>query len=77
MSIKSITHLTSVHPRYDTRIFFKECISLTEIKNYKVNLIVADSLGDEVNSKVFIYDVGKAKNRIQRIFYTTKKVFKE
>jgi glycosyltransferase involved in cell wall biosynthesis len=75
MSIKSITHLTSVHPRYDTRIFFKECISLTEIKNYKVNLIVADSLGDEVNSKVFIYDVGKAKNRIQRIFHTTKKVF--
>jgi len=68
----TITHLTSAHPRYDTRIFFKECISLA--KNYKVNLIVADGLGDEEKNTVYIYDVGKVEGRLNRIFKTTKKV---
>jgi len=68
----SVTHLTSAHPRYDTRIFLKECISLT--KNYEVNLIVADSLGNEKKNNVSIYDVGVEKGRLGRILKTTKKV---
>ena len=71
MSYK-ITHLTSAHPRYDTRIFLKECSSLG--KRYVVNLIVADGLGDEEKNNVNIYDVSREEGRINRIFKTTKKV---
>ena len=41
-----ICHITTVHPRYDVRIFIKECKSLA--KTFcDVNLIVADGKGDE------------------------------
>jgi glycosyltransferase involved in cell wall biosynthesis len=69
-----ITHLTSVHPRYDTRIFIKECSSLAKIENYKVSLVVADGLGDEEKSGVAIYDIGKLEGRLNRIFKISKKV---
>ena len=72
-----ITHLTSAHPRYDTRIFVKECISLVKVKEYEVSLVVADGQGDEVNNKVHIIDVGKSLSRQDRIFNTTKKIFKK
>jgi len=52
-----ICHLTSVHPRYDTRIFIKECISLARA-GYDVILIVADSKGDEEKEGIKIVDVG-------------------
>jgi len=74
MSYK-ITHLTSAHSRYDTRIFLKECSSLA--KKYRVNLVVADGKRDEVKNGVAIYDVGKAKGRLNRIFQTTKKILKK
>jgi len=67
-----ITHLTSAHPRYDTRIFIKECVSLS--KEYDVSLIVADGLGDEEKNGVTICDVGKIEGRLNRIFKTTKSV---
>lgn len=69
-----ITHLTSAHPRYDTRVFIKECCSLAKIENYKVSLIVADGLGDEEKNNVNIIDVGKLQGRLNRIFRTTKNV---
>ena len=72
-----ITHLTSAHPRYDTRIFIKMCSSLAKVENYKVSLVVADDLGDEKKNDVKIYDVGKSEGRINRIFKTTKKVFQK
>ncbi|MGS2738800.1 glycosyltransferase [Sinomicrobium sp. M5D2P17] len=72
--MKSITHITTVHPRYDTRIFLKECNSIKE--NYKiVNLIVADGLGNEVKNGVNIYDIGKPKNRLIRMLFYTKKAY--
>jgi len=77
MSKKKIVHLTSVHPRYDTRIFVKMCSSLAKIENYDVSLVVADGKKDEVKNGVKIFDVGGSKNRINRIFFTTKKVFKK
>lgn len=74
MSKVKISHLTSVHPRYDTRVFIKECCSLSKVNGYEVNLIVADGLGNEDIDNVHILDVGKLKGRMNRIFRTTKNV---
>ncbi|MBS9442722.1 glycosyltransferase family 4 protein [Photorhabdus heterorhabditis] len=71
-----IAHMTSVHSRYDTRIFFKECISLQQEK-YDVSLIVADGRGNETNKNINIYDVGFLPGRLNRIFRTTKLVYKK
>lgn len=73
---RRVAHLTSVHPRYDTRIFLKECQSLAN-NGYDVSLVVADGKGDEIKSGVNIYDVGKLSSRINRIFKTTKKVYQK
>ena len=70
-----IVHLTSAHPRYDIRIFIKECSSLAKNNAYEVNLVVADGLGDEQKEGVSIYDVGQSKGRVDRILNTTKKVY--
>jgi len=73
-----ITHLTSAHPRYDTRIFIKMCSSLAKKENYKVNIVVADGLGDETKNSVSIVDVGaKTGGRISRMTKTVKKVFEK
>ncbi|WP_018996452.1 glycosyltransferase family 4 protein [Hirschia maritima] len=69
----NIVHMTSVHPRYDSRIFVKECQSLARA-GYKVSLVVADGLGNEKKEGVEIVDVGKPKNRFERRRTTTKKV---
>jgi glycosyltransferase involved in cell wall biosynthesis len=61
-----ICHLTSVHPRFDTRIFLKECASLAE-EGFTVYLVVADSKGDEEKNGISIYDVGASKRRLDRI----------
>ena len=77
MQIK-ITHLTSAHPRYDTRIFLKMCSSLATNENYQVSLIVADGKGDEHKNNVVIIDVGlKTGGRISRMTKTVKKVFQK
>lgn len=70
-------HLTSVHPRYDTRIFIKMCSSLAA-NGYDVTLVVADGLGDEVKNGVSIYDVGaKAGGRLMRMTKTVKRIFEK
>jgi len=71
-----VVHLTSVHPRYDTRIFLKECRSLAKA-GYNVTLVVADGQGDEVKDHVSILDVGKSTGRLTRIFTTTRLVFEK
>jgi len=73
-----ITHLTSAHSRYDTRIFIKECSSLAKVQNYEVSLIVADGLGLEEKNNVNIFDVGAKKGgRISRMTKTVKKVYQK
>jgi len=73
-----ITHLTSVHQRYDIRIFLKMCSSLAKVDNYKVSLIVADGKGNENKNSVNIYDIGeKTGGRLSRMTTTVKKVFEK
>lgn len=72
-----VTHLSSVHPRYDTRIFVKICSSLANA-GYDVSLIVADGRGEEIKNGVRILDVGeKGRGRLARITKTVKKLFLE
>ena len=73
--MKKVAHLTCVHPRYDTRIFLKQCISLTN--KYNVCLVVADGLGDAKESGIDIYDVGRSKGRLSRMALTTRKVYRK
>ena len=70
----NLTHLTSVHPRFDTRIFYKMCRSL--VKNgCLVNLIVADGKGDETREGVKIIDAGASKSRFDRVRNAPGRVF--
>lgn len=69
-------HITSVHPRYDTRIFIKECVSLFNNEN-SISLIVADSKGDEQKDGVTILDVGSSKDRLDRIRNAPGRVLKK
>jgi glycosyltransferase involved in cell wall biosynthesis len=68
--------LTSVHFRYDTRIFLKMCTSLA-MNNYQVSLVVADGKGDEEKNGVAIYDVGASKGRFDRIKNAPKRVLQK
>lgn len=72
-----VVHLTSAHPRYDTRIFIKMCSSLIK-SNYDTTLIVADGKGEELLNGVKIVDVGiESGGRIQRMTKSVSKVFKK
>lgn len=70
-----VCHLTSVHPRYDTRIYVKECQSLNNA-GYDTHLVVADGNGDE-HGDVVIHDAGKSSGRINRIIKTVHQVYKK
>ena len=76
VNYKRICHLTSVHQRYDTRIFLKECRSLANV-GYSVSLIVADGKGNEVKDNVSIISVAVSRGRLNRIFKTTRRVFEK
>lgn len=69
-------HLTSVHSRFDIRIFHKECISLAR-KGFKLSLVVADGKGDEFNNGVAIHDVGASNGRFDRMRRAPNRVFKK
>lgn len=70
-----IVHLTSAHPRFDTRIFIKQCCSLT--KFYTTYLVVADGKGNEFKNQVNILDVGNFLGRKNRILNAPKAVYKQ
>jgi glycosyltransferase involved in cell wall biosynthesis len=69
-----IVHLTSAHPRHDTRIFVKQCRSLAE-HGYQVTLVVADDAGDSCPDGVRIVDAGRLPGRVNRVLRTTRRVF--
>ena len=70
-----VCHITTVHPRYDGRIFLKECTSLASI--YEVHLIVADGKGDETVDGIRIHDIGKPQNRKDRMLHFSKRAYKK
>lgn len=76
MNLPSVCHMTSVHSRFDVRIFLKQCRSLAKA-GYRVSLIVADGKGDELKEGVSIYDVGKDQGRLNRIFKTTQRIYQK
>lgn len=70
-----VAHLSSAHPRYDTRIFIKMCSSLAQ-NGYEVSLVIADGKGDEVKNGVSIFDVGATDGgRLSRMTKTVERVF--
>ncbi|MDC0534934.1 glycosyltransferase family 4 protein [Francisellaceae bacterium] len=71
-----VAHLTSAHPRYDVRVFVKECKSLAE-NGFLVSLVVADGKGNECLDNVEIYDVGVSKGKLDRVLNITRRVFKQ
>lgn len=73
---QKVAHLTSVHPRFDTRIFIKMCSSLAS-EGYDVSLVVADGKGNEQKNGVNIIDVGASQGRLDRIFKTTDRVYRK
>lgn len=70
-----IAHLTSAHPRHDTRIFIKQCRSLAA-RGHDVTLVVADGLGNAEIDGVVIRDVGRAAGRLGRMVWSVRRVYK-
>ena len=74
---RHVVHLTSAHPRYDIRIYRKQCRSLVKA-GFRVSLVVADGKGDEITEDgIAILDVGRMEGRVNRIFRTTRRVFEK
>ena len=75
MSLK-VCHVTSVHKRYDTRIFHKECSSLAKA-GYDVTLLVADNKVPEVRNGIKIASADfKPTTRWHRILHASSTMFK-
>jgi len=68
-------HLTTVHQRYDIRIFRKECCSLAR-SGWMVTLIVADGKRDETVSGVQIVDAGRSRSRLSRMLFGSLRVLR-
>lgn len=70
-----IIQLTTVHVRYDVRIFFKQCRSLAS-HGYDVTLVVQDGKGDELCEGVKIHDLGAPPvSRVLRVLFSPWRVF--
>ncbi|GAI79131.1 unnamed protein product [marine sediment metagenome] len=75
MSNKKICILTSVHPVFDIRIFYKQAKTLANA-GYEVTLIAQHEKNEIVNG-VKIIALPKSKNRLQRMFFLTLKILRE
>lgn len=72
---KKVCHITSVHKRYDPRIFEKECRSLAKY-GYEVTLLVNDNLENEIIDGVKIISTGfLPKNRTDRFINSNKYIY--
>jgi len=69
-----IVHLTSVHPPFDTRIFYKECRTLAQA-GYDVVLVVPHDR-DAIIDDVQIRAVPRPQSRWVRMTTTTSRVYR-
>ncbi len=76
MNIK-VCHITSAHPRYDGRIFEKQCKSLQK-HGYDVNIICIDNGQDEIIDGIKIYSINYYfKSKISRLFKANRLLFEK
>jgi glycosyltransferase involved in cell wall biosynthesis len=68
-----ICHITTAHPCFDIRIFYKECKALADA-GYEVYLVARHDK-EEVVDGVHIIPLPKVKNRIERMFFLVNKAF--
>lgn len=69
-----VAHLTSAHPRYDTRIYRKLCQSIVGA-GYRTTIVVADGKGEETCPLgIRILDVGRPTGRFNRMLRATRRV---
>lgn len=66
MTLLQVTHISTVHPVSDIRIFHKQCRSLA-VAGMKVNLIITHDK-EETIDEVRIIPLSKVNNRFLRIF---------
>jgi glycosyltransferase involved in cell wall biosynthesis len=69
-----VAHLTSVHPRYDTRI--SKFLASTA-KRYRTYLICADGIGDFFSENLTIFSFNKYKSRIFRMWFSCNKIYEK
>lgn len=70
---KKICHFSSVHHQTDTRVFFRECVWLSN--DFDVTLIAIGEFSG-VKNGVNIIGIPKPANRLKRLLHTTRKVYK-
>lgn len=74
--MSNICHISTLHPRFDTRVFHRELVSLA--KKFNTYFIVADGKGDEIINSVKIIDLGlRNSSRIKRARIDSKKAFRK
>ena len=73
MNRPKVVHFTSVHAPFDTRILYKECISLAQA-DYDV-VLIAPTERDTIVENVRIRAVPKASNRTERLKSTVRHVY--
>lgn len=71
--MERICHITSVHSRYDGRIFQKECVSLAQA-GFEVFLLVNDQLPSEIKNGVSIMPVSCGTHRFRRILQSPRRM---
>lgn len=72
--MKKVCHITSVHSRYDGRIFLRECRYLSKA-GYNVALLVGDTKGEEKKDGVTILSVPCATGRFKRILTSSWRMY--
>jgi glycosyltransferase involved in cell wall biosynthesis len=74
--MRKIIHLSTVHGRYDVRIFHKQCRSIIA-HGYDLTLVVQDGQGDENCDGLHILDLGlPPAGRIRRILLSPWRAYR-
>lgn len=71
--MNKICHITSLHNRYSTRIFYKQCNSLSN-NGYDVTLLVNDAMDDEIKNKIKIISTKFSPKNRKQLFIDSKKI---